>query len=74
MFDLSQPNTKPGPCEKCRGRGTYHWGPSLNGRPAKSGPCHSCGGTGRQSRADMARNTAYNSYKIALICSEWGGR
>lgn len=67
MYDLSQPNTQPGPCGKCRGTGQYHWGGTMNGRPVKSGACHSCGGTGHQDRADIARNNAYNRHKIARL-------
>jgi DnaJ-class molecular chaperone len=70
MYDLAVPNAKPGPCEKCRGRGIYSWGAVTNGRPAKSGRCHSCNGSGQQSARDMRRNTAYNRFKIAtLFCS-----
>ncbi len=69
MYDLSQPNAKPGKCNKCKGTGTYTWGGTINGRPVKSGQCHSCGGTGRQTQADIRRNHAYNRYKIAQIAA-----
>ena len=26
MYDLSQPNDKPGTCIKCKGTGVYGWG------------------------------------------------
>ncbi len=65
MSDFAQPNEKPGRCEKCRGSGLYRWGPIVNGNPSRSGQCHSCGGTGRQTRRDIARNNAYNRYKLA---------
>ena len=68
MYDLSIPNEKPGQCSKCNGSGEYRWGASVNGKPSKSGPCHSCRGTGRQTSKQIARNMAYNRYKIALIC------
>jgi hypothetical protein len=69
MFDLSQPNVAPGPCCKCRGTGVYAWGGFTNGKPDKSGPCHSCRGTGKQSRAQIARNYAYNKHKVTRIMS-----
>ena len=65
MTDLSVPNAAPGRCAKCHGAGVYRWGPAL----ARSGDCHACKGTGRQSRADIARNRAFNRYQIARICS-----
>ena len=37
MYDLSQPNAKPGQCVKCKGTGAYHWGPVVNGKPSKGG-------------------------------------
>ncbi len=64
MYDLAQPNAKPGECCKCRGTGVYSWGTVVNGQCSKSGPCHSCGGTGKQTRSDIARNNAYNAHKI----------
>ena len=67
MYDLSQPNAKPGRCNKCKGTGTYYWGAVVNGKPSKSGPCHSCGATGQQTKRDIARNHAYNRHKIAQI-------
>jgi DnaJ-class molecular chaperone len=69
MYDLSQPNAKPGQCSKCKGSGEYRWGASVNGRTAFSGRCHSCGGTGEQTRSDIARNRAYNRHKINRILS-----
>lgn len=69
MYDLAMPNAKPGRCEKCRGTGRYAWGACVNGKMTNTGQCHSCRGTGRQSRADIARNLAYNRYKIATIAS-----
>lgn len=68
MYDLAIANDKPGQCSKCHGSGTYSWGASINGKPSKSGPCHSCRATGTQSFRQIARNKAYNRYKIALIC------
>ena len=65
MYDLAMPAHRPGQCPKCHGSGEYHWGATINGKPAKSGPCHSCQGTGQQSRSDIARNRAYNRHKLA---------
>jgi DnaJ-class molecular chaperone len=67
MYDLSQPNEKPGLCGKCRGTGTYRWGASVNGKSAHEGTCFSCQGTGKQSAADIKRNHTYNRYKIAAV-------
>lgn len=64
MYDMSQPNEKPGTCGKCRGSGEYRWGGTINGKSRFSGSCHSCGGTGHQDRRDIARNNAYNRHKI----------
>ena len=69
MYDLSQPNSKPGTCGKCRGTGVYSWGASVNGKMQNSGPCFSCKGTGKQSRRQIACNRTYNKHKIARICS-----
>jgi DnaJ-class molecular chaperone len=65
MSDFAAPNAVPGQCVKCNGSGEYRWGAAVNGKPSKSGPCHSCGGTGTQTRRDIARNNAYNRYKLA---------
>jgi len=67
MYDLSQPNDKPGECCKCRGTGLYRWGTVVNGKCSNEGTCFSCGGTGKQGRADIRRNHAYNRHKIARI-------
>jgi DnaJ-class molecular chaperone len=67
MYDMSQPNAKPGICCKCRGTGIYAWGAFVNGKPTHSGPCHSCGGKGKQTRADIARDEAYNRHKLATL-------
>lgn len=67
MYDLSQPNSRPGVCVKCKGSGAYRWGPSVNGKMANSGPCYSCSGTGKQTRSDIRRNQIYNRHKIASI-------
>ena len=67
MYDLSQPNAKPGTCGKCRGTGTYSWGGSVNGKPRFTGSCHSCGGKGVQTRRDIARDEAYNRHKIVRL-------
>jgi DnaJ-class molecular chaperone len=67
MYDMSEPNNKPGQCGKCRGTGTYRWGASVNGKMTKSGSCHSCQGTGQQTRRDIRRNEAYNRYKISRM-------
>jgi len=67
MTDLAVPNRLPGCCEKCRGSGVYRWGPTINGKSARSGPCHSCRGTGQQAQADIRRNVRYNRFKIAEI-------
>ena len=67
MYDLSQPNDRPGRCVKCRGTGVYSWGASVNGKMTNSGSCFSCKGTGRQSRRQIACNHTYNRHKIARI-------
>ena len=67
MYDLSQPNAKPGTCQKCNGSGEYHWGAVVNGKPSKSGTCYSCGGTGQQDEKQIKRNRAYNRYKVQQI-------
>jgi DnaJ-class molecular chaperone len=69
MYDLAQPNDRPGRCAKCGGTGEYRWGATVNGRSEKAGPCFSCRGTGRQDRRQIARNHCYNRYKIAAIVS-----
>jgi DnaJ-class molecular chaperone len=61
MYDLSQPNEKPGQCVKCRGTGIYRWGNK------KEGTCFSCAGTGQQTKSDIGRNHAYNRHKIVQI-------
>lgn len=63
MYDLSQPNHKPGECCKCKGTGQYRWG--SNG--SKTGTCFSCSGTGQQTTKDIRRNMTYNKFKIAEI-------
>jgi DnaJ-class molecular chaperone len=70
MYDLSQPNHKPGTCCKCKGTGVYKWGASINGKMTNSGPCHSCRGTGEQTARQIVRNEVYNKYKIASIARE----
>lgn len=67
MSDFSRPNAVPGRCVKCGGTGEYRWGVVVNGAPRHVGRCHSCGGTGVQTRDDIARNTAYNRYKLASL-------
>lgn len=69
MYDLSQPNTAPGKCGKCRGTGRYSWGASVNGKMANSGTCYSCRGTGNQTTRQIRVNRTYNRYKIAAIAS-----
>lgn len=69
MYDLSQPNSKPGQCIKCKGSGVYGWGACVNGKMANSGTCFSCRGTGKQSTTQIKRNRTYNRYKIAAIVS-----
>jgi DnaJ-class molecular chaperone len=68
MYDLSIPNAQPGPCEKCKGTGTYSWGAVVNGQPQHSGTCFSCRGTGKQSSRQIKRNKTYNRFKVAEIC------
>ena len=70
MYDLSQPNSKPGPCIKCRGTGVYGWGAMVNGKMSHSGPCFSCRGTGVQSSRQMRTNHAYNRFKIGWIAGQ----
>ena len=65
MYDLSMPNSKPGPCAKCGGTGTYSWGVVTNGKPSRSGSCNSCSGKGHQTREDIQRNESYNRHKLA---------
>lgn len=67
MYDLSIPNARPGKCEKCRGSGHYAFGAVINGRPSRGGTCYSCRGTGKQTAADIRRNTTYNVHKVARI-------
>lgn len=69
MTDFAVPNEKPGRCAKCGGSGIYYFGGAVvNGVfKGKSGPCHSCGGTGEQSRSDIARNNAYNRFKLSSL-------
>lgn len=67
MYDLSQPNDKPGICIKCKGTGIYGFGACVNGKMSKSGTCFSCRGTGKQSSRQIKRNETYNRYKIADI-------
>jgi hypothetical protein len=67
MYDLSQPNERPGKCAKCQGTGEYRWGAIVNGQATHAGPCFSCRGTGRQSRKQIGRNHAYNRHKIARL-------
>jgi DnaJ-class molecular chaperone len=74
MYDLAQPNDKPGVCCKCRGTGTYRWGASINGKSQFEGTCHSCRGTGQQSGRQIKINETYNRHKIAMICQGWGGQ
>jgi len=64
MYDLSQPNEKPGVCCKCKGTGVYKWGAVVNGKVSKEGPCWSCQGTGKQDKAQIKRNYGYNYWKI----------
>ena len=70
MYDLSQPNAKPGKCCKCNGSGVYRWGASVNGKMEKEGQCFSCQGSGKQSSTDIKRNEAYNRHKIAQLFGE----
>jgi len=67
MYDMSQPNSKPGECVKCRGTGVYSFGGTVNGKPRKSGTCYSCRGTGKQDTAQIHRNHTYNKFKVMRI-------
>ena len=67
MYDLSQPNDRPGECRKCKGTGVYAWGGTVNGKAVHSGCCFSCGGTGRQDASDISRNHTYNRFKVQAI-------
>jgi len=67
MYDMSQPNAKPGRCIKCSGSGRYRWGAIENGRAKHEGPCFSCQGTGRQTSRQIRRNQAYNRFKVARM-------
>ncbi len=67
MYDFAMPAERPGICPKCNGSGQYRWGAVVNGQPKHSGQCHSCRGTGKQSRADIERNRAYNRHKLETI-------
>ena len=70
MYDFAIPAEAPGQCPKCHGTGTYSWGVSTNGRPAKTGTCFSCRGTGNQDQSQISRNIAYNRFKISQIVAE----
>ena len=67
MYDLSQPNEKPGKCVKCRGTGEYRWGAIVNGKSNHAGTCYSCRGTGKQSATQIKRNECYNKHKIVRM-------
>ena len=67
MYDLSQPNSKPGKCVKCKGTGEYKWGACINGKMSHVGPCYSCKGTGHQTQKQIKTNHGYNRFKIARI-------
>lgn len=67
MYDLSQPNERPGVCCKCNGSGLYRWGACINGKMQHAGECYSCRGTGMQSFRQIKRNRAYNRRKIAEL-------
>lgn len=69
MYDLSQPNDKPGVCIKCKGKGVYEWGTFINGKASKSGTCFSCRGTGRQDFTQIKRNETYNRHKVRMLFS-----
>jgi len=60
MYDMSQPNDKPGVCCKCKGTGTYKWGACVNGKMTHGGTCWSCQGTGKQDKRQIRRNIDYN--------------
>ena len=68
MYDLSQPNDKPGICCKCKGTGTYS-GACVNGKISNTGTCFSCRGTGRQDKTQIMVNRTYNRHKIAMIAA-----
>jgi DnaJ-class molecular chaperone len=72
MYDLSQPNSEPGTCTKCKGTGTYSWGAMVNGKMTNTGTCFSCRGTGQQSAKQIKTNHAYNHFKIRTIMSSDG--
>jgi hypothetical protein len=67
MYDLSQPNEKPGTCVKCKGTGSYRWGGTENGKSKHEGTYFLCRGAGQQTRSDIGRNKTYNRYKIASL-------
>lgn len=67
MYDLSQPNEKPGACRKCSGSGVYRWGATVNGVSQHSGECYSCRGTGKQSAKQIRRNHTYNRHKLSEL-------
>jgi len=67
MYDMSQPNAKPGKCCKCRGSGVYSWGGTVNGKPRFTGSCHSCAGKGEQTQRDINRDHSYNRNKVIHI-------
>jgi DnaJ-class molecular chaperone len=67
MYDLSQPNSKPGTCVKCKGSGLYQWGACVNGKMTHAGKCFSCKGTGEQTTTQIKTNHAYNKHKIASM-------
>jgi hypothetical protein len=51
-------------CEKCHGRGEYHWGGTINGKPVHTGDCYQCGGSGVQDIDDMFRNRAHTLHYV----------
>ena len=67
MYDLSQPNDKPGTCCKCKGTGVYKWGACVNGKMTQGGTCWSCKGTGKQDQKQIRTNHAYNVHKVRNI-------
>jgi hypothetical protein len=42
-------------CDKCKGRGEYYWGGTINGKPLKQGLCYHCEGKGRMNQDDYRR-------------------
>jgi hypothetical protein len=57
----------PGLWASCGGFAVYRWGPSVNRVNKYTGACNACRGAGRQLRADIARNRAFNRHQSRRV-------